>query len=157
MMVDANDHSACVNAWVERAANGLSSERLVHSFERAFSALWRRAHHTLGDVTLIAIADRVLYNAAEHYPILSSLRVEATGLRSQKLRDSAQSLPREQLAAGIRFVLVELLTILGNLTSEILTPALHAELAKMGPEDTSSSAQTTPPNADGTDGEGATQ
>jgi hypothetical protein len=36
-----------------------------------------------------------------------------------------------ELVAGIRFVLVEFLTVLGNLTAEILTSELHAELSNI--------------------------
>ena len=39
----------------------------------------------------------------------------------------------------MRFVLVEFLTVLGNLTAEILSPALHAELAREA-EDSSDGA-----------------
>ena len=37
------------------------------------------------------------------------------------------------IVAAIRFVLVEFLTVLGNLTAQILTSALHAELSKGHP------------------------
>jgi hypothetical protein len=127
---DANDHRAHVEAWMDRGAKEAPPERLLDVFERAFGAMWRRARVTLGDVTLMAILDRVLYNAAEKFPVLSSLEVDATGLRGGKLRERAGSLHRDQLAEGIRFILVEFLTVLGNLTAEVLTPALHSELAK---------------------------
>ncbi|MGD0677131.1 MAG: hypothetical protein ABSC94_17080 [Polyangiaceae bacterium] len=125
------DHSACVSTWMERAAKGLPSDRMVQAFEEAFAALWQRAHRTLGDITLTAIVDRVLYNGAERFPILSTLKVEATGLRCEGLYEHAQGAPTGQLTEAIRFVLLEFLTVLGNLTADILTPALHAELAKL--------------------------
>lgn len=126
---DPSDHGAHVDAWMAQASEGLSREQLVVVFGQGFSALWRRAHQTLGEVTLTAIADRVLYNATEKYPVLSGLALEGAGLRCEELRDRAASLPAEELTAGLRFVLVEFLTVLGNLTAEILTPVLHAELA----------------------------
>jgi hypothetical protein len=129
-MLEANDHSVCVDAWVERAAEGLPPAGLVRRFEQAFGALWRRARVTLGEVTLGAIVDRVLYSASERHPILATLRLESTGLRCEELAGRADGLPRAELAEGIRFVLTEFLTVLGNLTAEILTPALHAELSK---------------------------
>jgi hypothetical protein len=127
---DENDHYARVDAWMDRATKEASPERLLAAFERAFGAMWQRARVTLGDVTLTAILDRVLYNAAERFPQLSSLEVDATGLRSDKVRERAGSLHADQLEEGIRFILVEFLTVLGNLTAEVLTPALHSELAK---------------------------
>lgn len=132
-MVDAREHGACVDEWMERAANRMPSDRLLGVFDQGFAALWGRAHQTLGDVTLMAIVDRVLYVAAEQYPFLSALKVEPTGLRCQELRQHVGGVHREQLAAAVRFVLVEFLTVLGNLTAEILSPALHAELSKAAP------------------------
>lgn len=134
-MVDENDHSACVNAWMDRAAKGLPPERQIAAFELGFTAMWLRAHRTLGDVTLTAIADRVLHSAAEKFPTFSGLKVEATGLQCKELRERAAGVQRDQLAEGIRFVLTEFLTVLGNLTAEVLTPALHAELSKVAPEE----------------------
>lgn len=134
-MVDENDHSACVDAWMEGAAKGLPPERLLRLFEEGFGVLWRRAHQTLGEVTLTAIVDRVLSTATEQFPHLAPLKVEATGIRFEDLREHAASLQQDQLAEGIRFVLVEFLTILGNLTSDILTPALHSELLKVAPKE----------------------
>jgi len=130
-VLDENDHRARVDAWMERATKEAPPERLFDAFESAFGAMWRRARVTLGDVTLTAILDRVLYTAAERFPSLSSLEMDATGLRTDKFRQGAGGLQRDQLGEGIRFILVEFLTVLGNLTAELLTPALHAELAKV--------------------------
>ena len=115
---------------MERVTRGQPPERLVLAFEQGFSALWQRAHRTLGEVTLTAILDRVLFNAAEHFPILSSLRVEATGLRCQELRDTAGSVHSDQLSTGIRYVLVEFLTVLGDLTANVLDSAMHEALSR---------------------------
>jgi len=132
-MVDAREHGACVDTWLERAASRLPSDRLVRVFDQGFAALWGRAHRTLGDVTLMAIVDRVLYVAAERYPYLSALKVEPAGLRCQELQQEAGNLRRDELAEAVRFVLVEFLTVLGTLTAEILSPALHAELLNFAP------------------------
>jgi len=133
-VLDENDHRARVDAWMERAAKA-PPERLFDAFESAFGAMWRRGRVTLGDVTLMAILDRVLYTAAERFPSLSSLEMDATGLRSDKFRQAAGSLQRDPLGEGLRFILVEFLTVLGNLTAEVLTPALHSELAKVAAND----------------------
>jgi hypothetical protein len=126
-------HSACVQAWLKRA-KGLSTEQLLRAFEQGFGVMWGRAHQTLGNVTLTAIVDRVLYVAAERYPMFASLELEDGGIRCQGLHQRAYSLDRDQVTEGVRFVMVEFLTVLGNLTAEILTPALHAALSKVAPE-----------------------
>ncbi len=130
MMLDDDAHAASVDAWMRRAAEGLPSDGLLSAFELAFSALWQRAHRTLGDVTLSAILDRVLIVTSERHPAFSSLEMDGRGIRSvDSLRQGAPALPAAELAAGLRFLLLEFLGVLGNLTGEILTPALHAELA----------------------------
>jgi hypothetical protein len=125
----ASDHQIAVAAWFRRVATEHSVESLLEAFEGAFAALWQRSHPTLGDVTLTAIVERVLYIATEQFPLLASLSIDASGLDCQALRSRA-GLPYEQSGEAIRFVLVEFLTVLGDLTAEILTPALHAELSR---------------------------
>jgi hypothetical protein len=146
MVDEHDDHAACVNAWMERCAKELPPERLIQLFGQGFAAMWRRAHRTLGDVTLTAIADRVLHRAAEQFPTFSSLKVDVTGLQCDALRESAGGLQHDQLEEGARFVLVEFLTVLGNLTADVLTPALHSELSKVAPEERGR-ADTTPRGA----------
>ena len=98
-------------------------------------ALWSRAHLTLGDVTLGAIMDRVLHNAAERFSPFESLKVEPNGIDWRELRERQEALDEGDLAEGIQFVIVEFLVVVGNLTGEILTPALHSELSKITPKD----------------------
>jgi hypothetical protein len=91
--------------------------------------MWKRAHVTLGDVTLMAIVDRVLYTASARFPALDALKVSVTGVHFDELRARIDSLDQEALAPAIQFAMVEFLTVLGHLTSEILTPALHSALS----------------------------
>jgi len=152
-MDDEHRHGTCVDAWMERATKGLSPERLVHAFEQAFGALWKRALRTLGPVTLAAIVDRVLSTAAERFPLFAGLEIGATGVDCRELRERAGS--QHDLADGIRFVLVEYLTVLGSLTAEVLTPALHAELSNLAPEDTGPDEPHGDPGSAASDGEDA--
>jgi hypothetical protein len=127
-----SNHAALVDAWLKRSAKDLSPEDLLRLFEAALGALWARTKITLGEVTLTAIAGRVLYNTSEAFPIFSSLRVEPTGgIPFRELRDRITSEHGPEVMEGIRFVLVEFLTVLGNLTAEILTQELHSELSNV--------------------------
>jgi hypothetical protein len=129
-VLDLNPHAARVNAWMERAAKDLSPEDVVRLFEEASSALWARTKTTLGEVTLTAIVDRVLTHAWEEFPLFSKVKVDpAEGIQWLGLRESCHTLPQAKLRDGIHYVLVELLTVLGHLTAEILTPDLHAALS----------------------------
>ncbi len=133
------ESTAFVDEWLSSAAKDLPADRLLELFQHAFDALWHRAHRTLGDVTLVAIVDRILYNAAERYPAFAPLSVEPVGLKMQALREGCDGLRPEVLREGIHFVLAEFLTVLGNLTAEILTRALHAELVKVAQREGKSS------------------
>ena len=131
-MPDATSHEAHVDAWLKRTAKDLSPEVLLQLFETALGALWARTTTTLGEVTLTAIAERVLYNASEKFPLFSSLEVEPTGgIQFRALRARIGSVRASELNDAVRFVLVEFLTVLGNLTAEILTPELHSELSNV--------------------------
>jgi hypothetical protein len=126
------DHAARVDAWLERSAKDRSPAALLQFFEAALSALWARTRTTLGEVTLTAIAERVLSNAAEKFPIFSTLEIEPSkGIQCRELRERIDAASSPELLGAIRFVLVEFLTVLGNLTAEILTPALHSTLSNM--------------------------
>ena len=158
---DEASHAAHVEAWLDGAAKNLPPARLVTLFERALGALWKRAHFTLGEVTLTAIVDRVLYTATEKYPFLSTLKVEGSGIRFDEFRKQGAVQHDRHLPEVVRFVLVEFLTVLGNLTDEILTPALHAELSKVALEEpgrTGKETQDEPgvTGGDDDDAEGAT-
>lgn len=125
------DHFACVEAFLsseKREAAGSSLEAL----DCGFAAIWQRAQVTLGDVTLTAIANRVLYETAVKHPVLAGLKLEGGRLNSQDVGQRLAEVDREPLAVGVRFALAEFLTLLGTLTGEILTPTLHAALSQEG-------------------------
>jgi hypothetical protein len=128
MTVAESDHRTAVHAWLAAAPRDPSLVALVQAFEAAFASLWHRSHVVLGEVTLTAIVERVLYTAIEQHPLLASIGLDPPDLRCHVLAADAGA-DREQVAAALELVLVELLTVLGTLTAEILTPALHEALA----------------------------
>lgn len=131
-MTDNLDHAAFVDAWLDGATQELTPEAYLELFGASLAALWSSASTTLGDVTLTAIVDRVLCNATERFDFLSGLAVgEKVGIQIDDLRGRAGSLSAAQVRAGLRFVLVEFLEVIGSLTADILTPDLHAALAKV--------------------------
>ena len=131
-MHTSGHHHAHVDAFLSPLLeDAAATDRLIGALDLALATLWRRARPTLGDVTIAAILDRVLYTTVEQYPALWSLELLADGLRVEALRERANTIARAELVDGVRFLLVEFLTVLGHLTAEILTPALHAELAEL--------------------------
>lgn len=120
------------------------AEARIALFERALAALWRRAHRTLGEVTLGAIAERVLHTVSKRYPVLAAIDADASGFRFDALREQNEL---EGLDEAIELTLVQLLTVIGNLTADILTPGLHAALSGVSLE-TSNAASSNPPPRD---------
>jgi hypothetical protein len=116
-------------------ATGATTAQLVALFERAIDAMWQRAQLTLGEVTLAAIVDRVLYTAAARFPALAALKLEPGGVDFDELRARAGSLKEAEFAQAVQFALLEFLSVLGHLTAEILSPALHAELSRVTLDD----------------------
>src|ERR1041384_6431546 len=115
-MADDSVHIKYVSEWMRRAAT-VSQDQLARLFERAMSALWHRTYSALGDITVAAIVDRVLYNAAEKFPSLRSLKLDASGINFAEFRHHARSISDRELKEAIQFVLVELLTVVGNLSA----------------------------------------
>lgn len=124
-------HAQAVEQWRKRVATADSPERIVAIFEHTFRTLWSRAQRTLGDVTMTAIVDRVLSVAAEHTPLLAGVHVDLQGVHCDGLLSEAEQLPPEETLQALSAVLTDFLTVLGNLTAEILTPAMHASLASV--------------------------
>lgn len=124
MLPDDADHAACVEAWLQ----AIEPDLLIPQFERALKSLWRRAEATLGEVTLSAIFERVLCVTSESQPCVTTLKLDRSGLRFDEFRE--QEAGDANLREVVRLVLTEFLTVVGHLTGEILTPALHAQLSK---------------------------
>ena len=127
------DHAGVVSARFDRCVQDLPPRRLVDQFTFAFNSVWRRANRTLGEVTLMAIGERVLYVAAERYLPLAELKLEPDGIHSDGFLPRIDDLTRDELTNAVRFILTELLTVVGALTGEVLSPPLHAELAAITP------------------------
>jgi len=89
----------------------------------------RRAQRTLSEVTVSAVVDRIFYTARARHPQLEFIEVDGASIRCQALRERASALPADPLVNAFRFVLIEFFAVVGSLTADTLTPALHAEIA----------------------------
>ena len=130
MIREPPDHEAAVDEWMGPAKR-LSAAEFIDLFESGLHRMWERAQPTLGEVTLGAIVDRVLYTATERFSFLAPLKIKEGRVEFADLRKASGSVAPGELASAARFVVLEFLTVLGHLTAEILTPALHAELVKV--------------------------
>lgn len=151
---DEPSHSTAVDLWLARSIGDASPVEIVGRFEVAFEALWARAVTTLGAVTLTAIAERVLTTATGRHPFLSAINPRPNGDArwKQHLHERLASVPAPELLEGLRHGLIELLTVIGRLTAEILTQELHLALmeAAANPPDVSTPPPKVPPTTIGT-------
>jgi signal transduction histidine kinase len=122
----SNPYSAKhIDAWLEQAAKGLPSEGLASLFGDTLKTLSKRASLTLNKNTLMAIFKRVFYRCAEKYPVLSGLKVESSGIPSDQFSIQFSQVDPVELKEAFGFLITELITILSNLTADILPTSLE--------------------------------
>jgi hypothetical protein len=132
-MPEQNLHAVQVRAWIKASTKNLSEVQLISHFENSFSLLWNCARKTISVFTLTAILDRALFYTTENFPVLSSLKVQVTGLSFSSLK-AQKGLKSKDLIEGFEHLLIEFLTITGKLTGEIITPCLYEELFRISPD-----------------------
>jgi hypothetical protein len=124
-------HTACVDHWLASLPADLDSPRHVDFFQKAVDCVHSQVCKTLGEITVRAVTDRVVHLCADDFPDLSALRVMPDGsVRCEELRRQGSALLPEELIDGTRAVLIDLLSVLGSLTAEVLTPELHRALLR---------------------------
>ncbi|HUJ27272.1 MAG TPA: hypothetical protein VLW85_14710 [Myxococcales bacterium] len=109
-----------VESWlVRRTRTGVADELATEALE----AVWQRAQRSLSELALAALGRCALEAAARHSPALAEVRV---GPRGFELPAAALPLP------ALGGLLAELLALIEETSGEILTPALEAELLRVG-------------------------
>lgn len=129
MVLNYGGHRDAVASWMSRAGKGLSNDELVELLELAVRAVWAGARPNVSEVTLAAVLDRALINAADAYPSLPRTTVDDGEADLAALRAAAPRLKRETVKQAIEYIVTDFLAILGNLTAETLSKGLHAKLA----------------------------
>jgi hypothetical protein len=131
-------HARFVEKWWVERAEGLAPLATVALFDVALSALWQRARRSLGEVTLSAIVERVLLTASELHPLLAGIRLDHGRISTEELRRRATDFSGDAMRTAFCVVLTSWLTVVGNLTAEILTPALRDALSAVTPDEAKS-------------------
>jgi hypothetical protein len=146
------DHAAFIEGWMARAgAPNLPPTALVALCDRALGAIWQRARLPLGDITLDAIANRVLQIAQEKYAFLAESRRDSTGISLKALgaQNTHPAVQTAELREGVCFLLIEFLNVIGTVTGEILTPGLRTEISKLIDKSTREARRDPPRRAGG--------
>lgn len=132
MTSNKNDiYSEFAQDWEEKAANELSPRQNSLFLEKALHIVIQRALQTLSPVTLMVVLDRVLHQSAEKFPVLSKVKIDDNNFNfNDLLHNDENHVSKDELAA-LRYLLVELLKVLGRITADVLTAPLREELLKM--------------------------
>ena len=132
-MIDSrNDiHAKQVDAWALKNTAGLPPEKLVRLFEIAIQAIEQRSLTTLSSVTVMVVLDRALHQSKEIFPLLAAVTLDPKGVRLDGIIANSGHHKPEELQAALRHLLVEILSVFGNITAEVLTVPLQKELSKI--------------------------
>lgn len=125
------EHAAQLATWIEATTQGLSSHKTLGLFEQTITALWTTSRSILSSVLLLAVSERVLFHGSTHHPILKLVEVNVSGFNFDELRKTAKKISHDQIVAALRQVLTDFISILGDITNEVLSPILFQVLAKI--------------------------
>lgn len=129
MKADQNyTHKELVNLWEEKNTKDLRDEQLIQVYGGAFQAIERCSLATLSRVTINVVIDRVLHLGSGKFPILLLVEIELSGLSLKGLIQNIKNYKTEEIKETFSYLLVEFLTVIGNITSDVLTASLHKSL-----------------------------
>lgn len=129
-----NTHKELVNLWEEKNTKDLRDEQLTQVYGSAFQAIERCCLATLSRVTINVVIDRVLHLGSEKFPILSLVEIDLSGFSLKGLIQNIKNYKTEEIKEAFSYLLVEFLTVIGNITSDVLTASLHKALMKVTSE-----------------------
>lgn len=124
-------YAKLVQDWEDKNASGLTLAQRVILLEKAVHVIEQRTLMTLSSFTLEVILDRVLHQSNEKFPVLSDVKLNNKRLSFHELLHMEKNHKPEELVEALRFFLIELITVLGRITADILTAPLHKELLKV--------------------------
>ena len=130
----SNPHKVLVDLWEEQNTKDLQDEQLIQVYGAAFQSIERSCLSTLSIVTIKVVIDRILHLGSEKYSILSLATFEASGLSLKGLNQNNKNYKTEELKDALSYLLVEFLTVIGNITSDVLTTKLHNKLMEVTKE-----------------------
>lgn len=131
MNVNHITHKELVSLWEEQNTKDLRKDQLTQLYEIAFQAIERRCLATLSKITLEVVLDRVIHLGSEKFPLLSEVTLEPTGLSLKGLNQKNNNYKTDELKVGLSYLMREILTVIGKITSDVLSESLHKELMKI--------------------------
>lgn len=127
-------HQELVSFWEEKNIKNLSTDQAIQVYGSALQAIEQRCLATLSSVTMQVVLDRIIYQGLEQFPFFKELTLEPAGLNFNNLIQKKDLYDLKDINTAFRYLLIELLTVIGKITSEVLTVALHKELMEVTSE-----------------------
>lgn len=125
---------SAVDQCIARISQDVRNENLGQVFAQLGSSLWLKSSRTLSEVTLDAIFERTLYLSRGRFPILEVFKIE----KNKIVYDGVtQNIDNKLMISAFKNFLVEVLNLIGNLTSNILLTGLYHELQTFSPQGSS--------------------
>ncbi|MBY0415719.1 MAG: hypothetical protein K2Q18_16210 [Bdellovibrionales bacterium] len=127
-------HQDVVILWEEKNIKNLENDLAIQVFGNAIHCIERRCLITLSSVTLQVVLDRIIHQGIEKFPILVEITLEKEGINFTKIIQKKDHYKIGEIQDAFRYLLIEILTVIGNLTSDVLTTPLHKELMEVTSE-----------------------
>ncbi len=121
-------HQSIVISWEEKNIKNLRTDQAIHVFGNALQQVERRCLVTLSSVTVQVVLDRIIHEGIEKYPILKEVTIEVDGLNFKNISQKKDHYDLKEINSAFRYLIIEFLTVIGSITSEVLTAPLHKEL-----------------------------
>lgn len=118
-----------IDECIARLSREVPLKELGHILANMAGVIWTRTSRTLSEITLTTIFERALYASKDKFPILSSFTID----HSKKPVTVIFERPNEainnlELIQAFRLFLINIINLVGNLTSNILLNSLYHEL-----------------------------
>jgi hypothetical protein len=97
-------------------------------YEDLLQAVWDRILPTLGRVTTIAIMERAIVLAREHYPVIGKIQIGANGVLLEGLKESIEVSEPDIVRAAFKELVAAFIDILAMLTGDILVKQVIKEI-----------------------------
>ena len=120
-----SDHYARVEEWIELCLQRQPRLGAVQVFEQAFGCVYDCAYLILGEITVHAAMDRVVYIAGRRCEWLSQLEFHEANTFLSANQSVWAKVDDNQLATGVSTLFGELFVVLGRLTGEVLSDSFY--------------------------------
>ena len=132
MNTDVRDtHIQLIKTWQSDAESSSKDLKLDQLYVLAIENILQVAASILSEFTLDAILERVINQSQKMHPVLNQVtRIEPSGFSIAVLLTKKETKEKVTVILALNYLLVEILSILENLTAGVLNPCLYKAMDK---------------------------